>query len=41
MGWEGADWINVAEDRSKWQELVNTAFNLPGISWLFEDLLDV
>ena len=41
MGLEGADWIEVAQDRNKCQKLVNTAINLPGISWLFEDLLDV
>ena len=41
MGLEGADWIAVAQDRNKCQKLVNTAINLPGISWLFEDLLDV
>ena len=22
--WEGVDWINLAQDRDKWQVLVNT-----------------
>jgi len=39
MGREGAEWIEVAEGRNKWQESVNMAISLPGISWLFENLL--
>jgi hypothetical protein len=23
MGWDGRDWINVAQDRDKWQVVVN------------------
>jgi hypothetical protein len=27
IGSEGVDWINVAQDRNKWQALVNTVMN--------------
>jgi hypothetical protein len=27
-GWDGMDWIDLAEDRDKWRALVNTAMNL-------------
>ena len=23
MGWEGMDWIHIAQDRDKWQAVVN------------------
>jgi hypothetical protein len=26
--WEGVDWIDVAQDRDRWQALVNAAKNL-------------
>jgi hypothetical protein len=26
--WEGVDWIHLAQDRNKWQALVNTVMNL-------------
>jgi len=28
IGWEGVDWINLAQDRDQWQALVNTVMNL-------------
>jgi hypothetical protein len=28
IGWDGMDWINLAEDRDKWKALVNTVINL-------------
>jgi hypothetical protein len=28
MGWEGMDWMNLAQDTDKWQVLVNTVMNL-------------
>jgi hypothetical protein len=27
-GWDGKDWIDVAQDRDQWRTLVNTANNL-------------
>jgi hypothetical protein len=27
-GWEGVDWIHLAQDREKWQALVNKVMNL-------------
>jgi len=27
MGWEGLNWIHLAQDRDKWQALVNTVMN--------------
>jgi len=29
MGCEGNDYIDVAQDRDKWRELVNAAMNFP------------
>jgi hypothetical protein len=26
--WDGMDWINLAQDKDRWQALVNTAMNL-------------
>jgi hypothetical protein len=28
-GWEGVDWIHLAQDRNQWWALVNTVMNLP------------
>jgi hypothetical protein len=28
IGWDGMDWIDVAQDRVQWRALVNTAMNL-------------
>jgi hypothetical protein len=28
IGWEGVDWIDMAQDRDKWRALVNTVLNL-------------
>jgi hypothetical protein len=28
VGWEGVDWIRLAQDRKRWRALVNTAMNL-------------
>jgi hypothetical protein len=28
IGWDGIDWIDLAQDRDKWKALVNTIMNL-------------
>jgi hypothetical protein len=28
IGWDGVDWINLAQDREQWRALVNTVMNL-------------
>jgi hypothetical protein len=28
IGWDGMDWIDVAQDRDQWRTLVNTVMNL-------------
>jgi hypothetical protein len=28
IGWDGVDWINMAQDREQWRALVNTVLNL-------------
>jgi hypothetical protein len=28
IGWDGIDWIDLAQDRDQWRALVNTATNL-------------
>jgi hypothetical protein len=27
IGWDGVDWIDLAEDRDQWRALVNTVIN--------------
>jgi hypothetical protein len=29
IGWDGMDWIDLAQDRDRWRALVNTAMNIP------------
>jgi hypothetical protein len=29
IGWDGMDWIDLAQDREEWTALVNTVMNLP------------
>jgi len=33
-GWEGMDWIELAQDRGKWQTLVNEVMNLWGTQYV-------
>jgi hypothetical protein len=28
IGWDGMDWIDLAQDKDHWRALVNTAMNL-------------
>jgi hypothetical protein len=28
LGWGGMDWINLAQDRDRWRDLVNVVMNL-------------
>jgi hypothetical protein len=28
IGWDGVDWIDVAQDRDQWMALMNTIMNL-------------
>jgi hypothetical protein len=28
IGWDGMDWIDLAQDRNQWRALVNTLMNL-------------
>jgi hypothetical protein len=30
IGWDGMDWIYLAQDKDQWRALVNTAMNLLG-----------
>jgi hypothetical protein len=35
IGWEGVDWIHLAQDREQWHALVNMVMNFPvPWSWL-------
>jgi hypothetical protein len=29
IGWDGVDWIDMAQDKDQWRALVNTVLNLP------------
>jgi hypothetical protein len=29
MGWDGLDWIDLAQDRAKWRALLIMVMNLP------------
>jgi hypothetical protein len=29
IGWDGMDWIDLAQNRDQWRVLVNTVMNLP------------
>jgi hypothetical protein len=29
IGWNGVDWIDMAQDRDQWRALVNTVLNFP------------
>jgi hypothetical protein len=28
IGWDGVDWIELAQDRNQWRDLVNVMMNL-------------
>jgi hypothetical protein len=28
VGWDGVDWIELAQDRDQWRALINTVMNL-------------
>jgi hypothetical protein len=28
IGWDGLDWLDMAQDRDQWRDLVNTVLNL-------------
>jgi hypothetical protein len=28
IGWDGVDWVNLAQDRDQWRTLVNVVMNL-------------
>jgi hypothetical protein len=30
LGWDGMDWIDLAQDREQWRVLVNKVMNLGG-----------
>jgi hypothetical protein len=34
IGWDGVNWIDIAEDRDQWRVLVNTVLSLRVLEWL-------
>jgi hypothetical protein len=41
IGWDGVDWIDMAQDRDQWKALVNTVLSLRGYKecWVVLELL--
>jgi hypothetical protein len=35
IGWEGVDWITLAQDRNRWRAVVNAVMNLRVLEPLF------
>jgi hypothetical protein len=33
IGWDGMDWIDLAQDRDQWRALANTVMNLRAQCW--------
>jgi hypothetical protein len=33
IGWDGVDWMDMAQDRDQWRALVNTVLNLRVSCW--------